>query len=147
MTRVCGTKKEASDLGAFVKLMRAAESVSADVHSWLSEPGLTISQFGVLEALYHLGPLCQKELAEKILKSTGNMTLVIGNLEKRGLLTRKRNEKDGRYFVISLTTEGRELIRKTFPDHIRRVSRRMSFLTADEVKELSRLCRKLGRGI
>jgi MarR family 2-MHQ and catechol resistance regulon transcriptional repressor len=52
------------------------------VHRVLAEPKLTISQFGVLEALYHKGPLCQRDIASKILKSTGNITLVIVNLEK-----------------------------------------------------------------
>ena len=145
MTRFKGTKKEIETLGAFVKLMRASESVSADVHSPLSEIGLTISQFGVLEALYHLGPLCQKELAEKILKSSGNMTMVVGNLEKRGLLTRKRSDEDGRYFVITLSDKGKDLIKAIFPDHVQRISERMSRLSADEIEIFSSLCKKLGR--
>lgn len=146
MTRFKGTRKETAALGAFVKLMRAAESVSADVHSSFSELGLTISQFGVLEALYHIGPLCQKELAGKILKSSGNMTMVVGNLEKRGLLTRTRSDEDGRYFVITLSKKGKKLIQKVFPGHVKRIEERMSRLSADEIKEFSRLCRKLGRG-
>ena len=145
MARFKGTKKETAALGAFVKLMRAAESVSAAVHSPFSEFRLTVSQFGVLEALYHIGPLCQKELAEKILKSTGNMTTVIGNLEKRGLLTRNKSVEDGRYFVIELTEKGRDLIEKIFPAHANRIRERMSRLSAEEIKHFSRLCRKLGR--
>src|SRR5512137_147164 len=84
-------------LNTFTKLMRAAESVTSRVHRVLAAPKLTISQFGVLEALYHKGPLCQKDIAAKILKSTGNITLVIDNLEKNGLVRRERDSEDRRF--------------------------------------------------
>ena len=83
MPRLAELKQEVVALGTFVKLMRAAESVSADVHKEIGEAGLSISQFGILEALYHLGPMSQKEIGAKILKSAGNITMVIDNLEKR----------------------------------------------------------------
>ena len=67
-------------LGAYGKLMRAAESVTACLDAGLRRAGLTTSQFAVLETLHHLGPLCQGELAEKILKSSGNLTTVVDNL-------------------------------------------------------------------
>ena len=72
----------------------------------MSAAGLTISQFGVLEALHHKGPLCQRDIAVKILKSTGNITLVIDNLEKQGLVTRERTSEDRRYLTIRLTGQG-----------------------------------------
>ena len=70
-------------LNTYTKLMRAAESVTNRVNRFMSAANLTISQFDVLEALYHKGPLCQRDIAAKILKSTGNITLVIDNLESR----------------------------------------------------------------
>ncbi|MBS1193022.1 MAG: transcriptional regulator, MarR family, partial [Nitrospirae bacterium] len=73
-TRYEGTKEETRALNAFIKLVRAAQSVTGRVESRFSEIGLSVSQFGALEALYHLGPLYQKDLASKILKSTGNIT-------------------------------------------------------------------------
>ena len=67
---------------------------------------LTESQFGTLEALYHLGPLCQGEIGQKILKSSGNMTMVVDNLEKRGLVQRQRSQQDRRQIEVSLTRPG-----------------------------------------
>jgi MarR family 2-MHQ and catechol resistance regulon transcriptional repressor len=67
-------------LNTYTKLMRAAETVTGRVGRTMTAAGLTISQFGVLEALHHKGPLCQRDIAAKILKSTGNITLVIDNL-------------------------------------------------------------------
>ena len=96
---------EAIALSTYVKLMRAAESLTARVHKHLASVGLTISQFGVLEALYHVGPLSQRDLGRKILRSSGNITLVIDNLEKRSLVKRKRNRADRRFFIVHLTDE------------------------------------------
>ena len=81
-----GNGREVTALNTYVKMMRAVESLTARVHRHLSSVGLTVSQFGVLEALYHLGPLSQREIGQKILRSSGNITLVIDNLEKRGLV-------------------------------------------------------------
>lgn len=132
-------------LGAYVKLMRAAESVTQRIHRHLALAGLTASQFGVLEALHSLGPLCQRDLGAKILKTSGNVTLVIDNLEKRGLVRRERSADDRRYITVSLTPEGDALIRDVFPRHAQAVHDDLSALTPAEQDELGRLCRKLGK--
>jgi MarR family 2-MHQ and catechol resistance regulon transcriptional repressor len=124
--------------------MRAAESVTSRVHRVLSAPKLTISQFGVLEALYHKGPLCQRDIGSKILKSSGNITLVIDNLEKLNLVSRVRDEKDRRYFTINLTEPGTDLIAKVFADVEAEIVTEMSSLDDDEQELLGKLCKKLG---
>jgi MarR family 2-MHQ and catechol resistance regulon transcriptional repressor len=141
-----GSEQERRALSAFVKLIRAAESLAGRLQAQVTAEGLTGSQFGVLEALLHLGPLCQRELGEKLLKSTGNITMVVDNLEKRGLVRRERSAQDRRYITVHLTDEGRQLISEVFPRHAAAVTREMSVLTAEEQDELARLCRKLGLG-
>jgi MarR family 2-MHQ and catechol resistance regulon transcriptional repressor len=131
-------------LDAYIKLVRASESVTSRVVKHLDNEGLTVSQFGVLEALFHLGPLSQRELAQKILKSGGNVTMVIDNLEKRGLVKRERDEEDRRLYRITLTLQGRELIKNIFPRHAKKIASQMSVLTKEELQELGNLCRKLG---
>lgn len=126
-----------------MKLLRCSESVAADVHRHLCNSGLTVSQFGILEALYHLGPLCQKDLAHKILKTAGNITTVISNLEKRGLVARKRVSDDRRYYSVALTEAGEELIKDLVPAHQHLITRRMSALTVDEQNSLGILLKKL----
>lgn len=143
-THYKGTKDEVRSLSAFVKLVRASESVTTRVHRNLADAGLTVSQFGVLEALYHLGPLSQAELAKKILKSTGNITMVVDNLEKRGLVKRERQVKDRRYYAVKLSDEGRRLIANIFPRHAAKIMEEMASLTSVEQESLARLCRKLG---
>lgn len=129
-------------LKTFVKLMRAAETVASRVHADLKKTGLTISQFAVLEALFHLGALCQKEIAGKILKTTGNITMVVDNLEKRGFVVRKTREQDRRSYMIELTESGRNLVTRVFPNHAKRIVQTMSRLDRQEMEELGKLLRK-----
>jgi MarR family transcriptional regulator, 2-MHQ and catechol-resistance regulon repressor len=142
-TRHQGTLEEINALNAFIKLARAAESVSARVHSVLSD-GLTVTQFGVLEALYHMGPLCQSELAEKLLKSGGNLTLVVDNLEKAGYVTRERDAADRRFVVVRLSERGHTFIATLFPKVVANVTREMTALSSTELADLGRLCKKIG---
>lgn len=138
------SEKETLALGTYVKLMRAADCLTAHIHRHLATSALTTSQFGILEALYHLGPLTQKEIGRKILKSGGNVTLVVDNLEKRRLVKRDRHETDRRAFVIHLTAKGRELIKTVFPRHATLVMEAMNILSTAEQKQLGKLCKKVG---
>ena len=139
-----GTRDEVRALGTFVKLVRAAESVTTRIHQHLIDAGLTVSQFGVLEALYHIGPLSQVNIAKKVLKSSGNITMVIDNLEKSGLVKRERKKDDRRYYIVQLTDEGRKLIGSIFPRHAAKIMEEMMILSSTEQETLGNLCRKLG---
>jgi len=139
-----GTRDEVRALGTFVKLVRAAESVTTRIHQHLIDAGLTVSQFGVLEALYHIGPLSQVNIAKKVLKSSGNITMVIENLEKSGLVKRERKKDDRRYYIVQLTDEGRKLIGSIFPRHAAKIMEEMMILSSTEQETLGNLCRKLG---
>jgi MarR family 2-MHQ and catechol resistance regulon transcriptional repressor len=142
-TRHRGTIEEINALNAFIKLQRAAESVSTRIHGALPA-GLTVTQFGVLESIYHIGPLCQGELAEKLLRSGGNLTLVVDNLEKAGLVVRERDPADRRFVVVKLTDNGQKFIAELFPKVVANITREMSALSGTELSDLSRLCKKIG---
>lgn len=131
-------------LKPFLQLMWASEAVKGRVTAFLSDYGLTLSQFGVLDAVYHLGPMPQRDLGESIFKTSGNMTKVVDNLEKNGLVKRVRNEEDRRFFLIHLTAKGRKLFETVLPEQIRTVEREMGKLSQSERETLSRLCVKLG---
>jgi len=131
-------------LDAYVKLRRAVNTLRRCETERLRSAGLTESQFGVLEALDHLGPMCQKDLADKILRSAGNLTTVIGNLEQRGLIERHQHPEDRRVQTVELTAAGRRLIRSVFPGHAAALVRAFSVLSAEEQEHLGALCKKLG---
>lgn len=136
---------EAAALDTYVKLVRASESVSNRAHALLVGE-LTFTQFGVLEALYHLGPLSAGQLAEKILKSPGNLTLVLSNLERDGLVSRTRDRDDARRWIVSLSAAGRKRIAALFPRVAAAITAEFSHLSAAERAMLGELCKKLGRG-
>jgi len=138
------TSAQAAALDAYIKLMRAAETVTARAHVVL-DGQLTLTQFGVLEALLHRGPLSAGELAQKILKSAGNLTLVLANLERDGLVSRTRDTTDARRWIITLTPAGRERIAALFPRVAASLTTEFSRLSAAEQAMLGELCKKLGR--
>jgi MarR family transcriptional regulator, 2-MHQ and catechol-resistance regulon repressor len=136
------TEKKA--LSAYTKLMRAAESVTSRTARILAASNLTVIQFGILEALFHKGSLCQRELAAKILKSSGNIAMVIDNLEKHNLVRRERAQDDRRFIAIHLTESGRLLIEHVFPLIMATIVTEMSILQESEQEELASLCRRIG---
>jgi MarR family transcriptional regulator, 2-MHQ and catechol-resistance regulon repressor len=144
-THYHGTAEERRALDLFIKLMRAADSVAARTGCAIATAGLTPSQFGVLETLYHLGPLMVSQLAEKHLKSPNNFTTVIDNLEKQDLVRRERDQEDRRVVRVHLTDTGRDRITHVLPGYVRNVVNDMSVLTPQEQDQLSYLLRRLGR--
>jgi MarR family 2-MHQ and catechol resistance regulon transcriptional repressor len=146
-TKYRGAENEVRALNAFITLVRASEAVVGTLQRDLVGKRLTSSQFGVIEALFHLGPLCQGELAAKLLRSGASTTSVVEGLENRGLVVRQRTEEDKRFVRVALTGKGRRLIQEIFPAHAGTVTRLFSVLTEEEQEQLRRLCRKLGTGV
>jgi MarR family transcriptional regulator, 2-MHQ and catechol-resistance regulon repressor len=141
-----GSAQEARALDALVKLVRCVASVQARLAPGIRAEGLSPNQFGVLEALYHLGPLEPCELGPKLLTSRPNVVLLVDQLEERGLVRRAPVEGDRRRVRVELTAAGRRAIARAFPQHARRVVEAMSPLSQDEQDQLGRLCRQLGLG-
>lgn len=142
------TATRALALDTFVKLRRAVNTLNTRLISALQrEAGLTESQFGVLEALFHLGPMPQARLCEKLLVSGSNLTTVIDNLERNGWVRRVADPDDRRAWQVQLTEKGRHLIAQAFPRHAERVQALMRHLTPPEQQTLGRLCRKLGLAV
>lgn len=134
-------------LRLWIALARAYATFSREVSSRVAEYGLTTPQFGILEALHHLGPLPLGELAEKLLVTGGNVTYVMDRLEEQGLVVRERAEGDRRVVLAHLTDEGRALIRRVFPGHAAFVEEAVCHLSVDEQETLRTLLKKLGKGM
>ncbi|MFO8149824.1 MAG: MarR family transcriptional regulator [Trueperaceae bacterium] len=139
-----GSHEERRALDAYVKLSRALATVDARIHRPLADEGLTASRFGVLEALWHLGPLNQRELGRKILKSSGNVTVVVDHLERDGLVARERDPGDRRNVVVTLTDAGRARIERAYPAHVHRIVDAFAALDPTDVTRLAELAKRLG---
>jgi MarR family transcriptional regulator, 2-MHQ and catechol-resistance regulon repressor len=145
-TRFTGSRAEVRTLNTFIKLTRCTNSVLARLAERQTVGDLTYSQFAVLETLYHLGSMTQGEISGKILKSSSNLTTVIDNLERDGLVRRERDTKDRRVIYIHLTEAGKVKIEALFPTHVTALVEEFSVLSASEQKTLGELCKKLGKG-
>ena len=140
-----GTPQQVLALDTFIKLTRAVNAVGSRLANGGTMGELTVSQFGVLESLYHLGPMRQGEICAKLLKSGGNITHVVDNLERQGLVRRERSASDRRVVTVDLTPKGQDLIESIFPGHVEAIVSELEILNQDEQEILGRLCRILGK--
>jgi MarR family transcriptional regulator, 2-MHQ and catechol-resistance regulon repressor len=145
-THFTGSRAERRTLDTFIKLTRCTNSVMARLSERNTIGDLTYSQFAVLETLYHLGPMTQGEISQKVLKSVSNMTTVIDNLERDGLVRRERDANDRRVIHVHLTEAGSSKLETVFPAHVAALVEEFSILSAKEQEMLGELCKKLGRG-
>lgn len=136
---------EATALRLWVILSRAHSAVARHAEADVARHGLTIAEFGVLEALYHVGPLLLGELQRKVLVSSGGVTWLVDRLEKRGLVQREACPEDRRARYATLTTDGKKLMARIFPDHARAIEHAMSGLTRADRERATALLRSLGR--
>jgi len=143
-THFTGSRAEMRALDTFIKLTRCTNSVMGRLAERNTIGDLTYSQFAVLEALYHLGPLTQGEVSQKILKSGSNMTTVIDNLERDGLVRRERDANDRRVIHVHLTEAGSSKLEAVLPGHVAALVEEFSILSASEQQTLGELCKKLG---
>jgi MarR family transcriptional regulator, 2-MHQ and catechol-resistance regulon repressor len=143
-THFPGSRAEMRTLDTFIKLTRCTNSILARLAERNTIGALTYSQFAVLEALYHLGPMTQSEVSQKVLKSGSNMTTVIDNLERDGLVRRERDAEDRRVIHVHLTESGSSKLEAVLPGHIAALVEEFSVLSASEQETLGALCKKLG---
>lgn len=132
-------------LKLWVVLSRAQAAIEAHARADVERHGLTLAEFGILEALLHKGPMLLGEVQKKILVSSGGITYLVDRLEKKGLVERQQCPTDRRARYAALTPEGESLIRRIFPEHARALEEALSGLEDDEKREATALLRKLGR--
>lgn len=126
-----------------ILLSRAFKNIHQGTNELLRSYNLTISQFAVLEALLNKGPLTVSEIIDSILTTSGNMTVVIKNLEKKNLVKRNVNKKDKRSYLVSLTDEGREVIEEVFPKHMAILNENLDILDVKEKEVAVKILEKI----
>lgn len=139
--------EEDDALRLWISLARCYVTFSRAVACKVAEYDLTAPQFGVLEALYHVGPLSLGELAEKLLVTGGNVTYVMDRLESQDLVARERSGDDRRVVRAHLTTKGRATIEAVFPGHVEFIRNLVNGLGPNDQEALRGLLKKLGKGI
>lgn len=136
-------KKDRQNGLIVIALSKAFKGIHTESIELLREYDITFSQFAVMEALYTKGPLAIQEIIDVVLTTSGNMTVVIRNLEKAKIIKKEINPKDKRSYLISLTSKGEDLIKEIFPKHMEVLSKKMDALSNDEKNNLLEILKKL----
>jgi MarR family 2-MHQ and catechol resistance regulon transcriptional repressor len=134
-----------SGVHVFLVLWKAARAVEAYAEKSISALEMCGSDFAVLEALLHKGPLPVNEIGKKVLLTSGSITVAVDRLEKKGLAQRRAHGTDRRARIVHLTKDGRKVITRAYADHAADMERLSSAsLTRAERKTLIRLLKKIG---
>jgi len=136
---------DSSGIHLWLILWKATRSLEAHAQRNIHGFGMGQSDFGVLEALLHRGPLSVKELGAKVLLTSGSMTAAVDRLTARGLVMRQDDAHDRRSRIIHLTDSGRSLIERAFAEHRDAMEEAVAGFPVAERSVLIRLLRRLGR--
>ena len=125
-------------------LWKAYDALREHAEGHIQSLGLCLSDFGVLEALLHKGPMPVNTIGSLIRLTSGSITAAVDRLERKGLVERRNDPGDRRARVVYLTAPGQELISKSFADHEAAMERATAGLSASERAEAIELLKKLG---
>ena len=133
----------AATLQLIIALGRALQALERTVRPHLTQSGLSLTEFAVLEVLYHKGALRLGEIRDRILVTGASTTYVVKKLEERGLMRRRTCAEDSRVVFGELTAKGRALIEEVFPAHVDLLQQAMAGLSVSQKRDVIRLLRIL----
>lgn len=134
-----------SGVHVWLVLWKAARAVEAYAQISIAELEICGSDFAVLEALLHKGPLPVNEIGRKVLLTSGSITVAVDRLETKGLVERRASGTDRRARIVHLTKEGRRLIERAYAKHAADMEQiAAASLTTPERATLIRLLKKIG---
>lgn len=136
------TKKS---MAVYISMSRVINTLRRENNKLILKHNLTLGQFAVMEALYSKGRLSTGEVMEKILTTSGNIPVIVKNLEKDGFITREQDESDKRRFILDLTDKGKDLMDEIVPENLKFMDELISLWDDDDKEELIILMNKFRR--
>src|SRR5580698_7582548 len=137
---------DTSGVHVFLVMWKATRALEAHGHRSIAGLDMGLSDFGVLEALLHKGPLSIKDLGAKVLLTSGSITTAVDRLEEKGMVERFNDKQDRRSRIVRLTVTGRKVIKKAFAGHKLAMEHAVSGLDIKDRAQLIELLRRLGQG-
>lgn len=137
-------RREDPSLKLFVVLSKATRTILDLAQDDMVRYGLNPTEFATLELLYHRGAQPLQKIGERILLTSGSITYVVNNLEKKGYLERVRSDQDRRVTFAQITEKGRSLLNNIFPQHWKQIEHIMDGLSNDEKQQAIDLIKRLG---
>ena len=135
------------ELSMLTVFTRTERNIHRKEYETIKKHQLTPMQFGVLEALYMKGGLTVGQVIQRNLSTSGNMTVVVRNLERDGWIEKVKNPEDKRSALLSLTPIGRERIEKILPEHYENVHSIFSVLTEEEKQTFKTILKKVSHSL
>jgi MarR family 2-MHQ and catechol resistance regulon transcriptional repressor len=133
------------DLKSLTILFRAVGSIEERVKKDVARYGLNPSEFGVLEVLYHKGPMQVQTICEKILIAASSMSYVIDKLKKKGYIEAPQDPTDRRVHIVKLTNIGQELMDDIYPKHVATLRSVFDVLSEEEEVMMQELLKRIGK--
>ena len=131
-------------LKLFIVLNRSLESVKKQVINDIKNYSLNLTEFAVLELLYHKGDQPIQKIGDKVLLASSSITYVVDKLEKKELIERKPCPTDRRITYAALTDKGKQFMEDIFPKHAASVQKIFAGLDPDEKAVVIEHLKKLG---
>ena len=136
------TRQELS-LQAFIGILRTSNAVETATRQDIKKYGLNVTEFSVLEVLFHKGRQTTQGIKNKILIASSSTTYVIDQLEKKGLVNRILCQEDKRVTYVEISESGKELMARVFPCHAQMIEHIFDQLTDEEIQKLKELLKKV----
>lgn len=131
-----------SAMHAHIVLKKAERLIHSNLGKNIRKHKLTDSQFSVIDVLYSKGEMRICHLMNKVLATAGNMTVVIKNMERDGLIYRKKDAEDKRAFLVGITEKGSKLFEEILPGHRQEIEDVFSVLNQEEKSQLISILKK-----
>lgn len=131
-----------SAIHAHIVFRKAERIISANINKAIKKSGLTVSQFGILDVLYTKGEMKICELLNRVIATSGNMTVILKNMENSNLIYRQKDKIDKRAFVVGITEKGKKLFEDILPEHRKELENIYSILTEEDKKTLINILKK-----
>ena len=132
------------DMKVFIGMNRVLKAITRATDKVHKQYGLTSGQFAVLEVLLSKGPMSVGQVQNRILTTSGNMPVIVKNLEKRQLITTHPDKHDARKRNLQLTDAGRTLIAEVFPQNERVIKEHLAVFSSEEQALMVRCFMRFG---
>ena len=126
-------------------MMKAMRALTRYAAEGIEDTGLGLSDFAVLEALLHKGPLPVNTIGPIVNLTPGSISIAVDRLVEKGLVSRVESAEDRRVRIVALTPRGKDLIASAFRRHSGQMKRVFSDLSLAELRSLEMALKKVGK--
>ena len=138
-------KKGSDPVHCWLVWRKAHEAAHDYLYGGIAETGISDTDFRVLEALLHKGPLPVNTIGPKVHLTPGSISVAVDRLLARGLVSRAESPDDRRVRVVALTKNGKDLIVPIFRKHSAEIAGVFADANPRELHILESVLKKAGK--